>query len=274
MQRDSGARWVQGDYRISDEHGASAAVETVVAMLAGSFEMPDDATYVIVACAEGDDHSLPARMVAAYLVYLGWRVRFLGASVPARDLGPYLRDEQPAALLLSCSATPALVGARESIREAHAAGVPVIAGGRAFGEDSSRAEALGADAWLSDARSVDILMKGWQPDITASQAGARPSDDAEAILEAVPGVVHGALLGDLGGVSRRSVREDLELLMETLAAAVLVGDPQIVEEVVFWQRTRHVSQDDVMAPEDLVELALARLPEGATDAHTILRGIG
>ncbi len=112
LQRDVGTRWLRSDYRIAEEHAASAAVETVVALLAGAFDMPDDGLHVVVACAEGDDHSLPARMVAAYLTYLGWRVTFLGATLPAHDLTAYLGDEQPAAPLLSCTSTANLIGAR------------------------------------------------------------------------------------------------------------------------------------------------------------------
>lgn len=57
-----GTRWQSGDYRIADEHAATGAVESLVAMLAGSFDLPEAGEPVVVTAAEGDHHSLPARL--------------------------------------------------------------------------------------------------------------------------------------------------------------------------------------------------------------------
>ena len=109
-------------------------------------------------------------MIAAYLTYLGWRVTFLGATIPADDLGAFLADEKPHALVLSCSLTANLRGARESIRAAHDAGVPVVAGGRAFGANDERATAIGADGWLGDPRRLDDLLRTWDPNPAVTEA--------------------------------------------------------------------------------------------------------
>ena len=122
LEAEVGQRWQQGDFSISEEHAVTATLETVVALLAGSFDSAPDARRVVVACAEGDVHSLAARMIAAHLVFLGWRVSFLGPSQPADDLGAYLQENPPEALVLSCTLAAALPGARASIRAAHAPG--------------------------------------------------------------------------------------------------------------------------------------------------------
>jgi methanogenic corrinoid protein MtbC1 len=270
LQRDVGTRWLQADYRIAEEHAASAAVETVVALLAGSFDMPADATHVVVACAEGDDHSLPARMVAAYLSYLGWRVTFLGGTLPALDLGAFLADEPPTALVLSCAATPNLPGARASIAAAHAAGVPVVAGGRAFGHDASRALAVGADRWLADPRELESLFAGWSPDIESSEATALRSPEAAALSETLPGLIAAASAGNPGDVSPASLRADLQLLGKTLIAAVLVDDSLIIEEFVAWHRTRFGAHDDVIPTNDLIDLMTVHLPDASPQARAML----
>ena len=100
---DFGTRWKDGDYRIADEHAASGAVETLVAMLAGSFDLPEEDDLIVLAAAQGDHHALPLRLASAYLLSLGYRVRFLGANMDADDLAGYLTDESPRALLLSCA---------------------------------------------------------------------------------------------------------------------------------------------------------------------------
>jgi methanogenic corrinoid protein MtbC1 len=46
----------------------------------------------VVTCAEGEWHSLPARMVAEVLRLHGWQVTFLGASTPADHLRRLLTE--------------------------------------------------------------------------------------------------------------------------------------------------------------------------------------
>lgn len=269
LQRDVGTRWLRADYRIAEEHAASAAVETVVALLAGAFDMPEDGLHVVVACAEGDDHSLPARMVAAYLTYIGWRVTFLGATLPAYDLGAYLADEQPAVLLLSCSSTANLLGARACVRVAHDARVPVVVGGRAFGSGPDRARAIGADSWISDPTALEeIAETGWDPVTVETQA--RPPAEASTLAEAVPALVEAAIASSPLDVSVPSARADLLLLGQTLAAAVLVDDTSVVEEMLDWQDQRHRHQADVLPVEDLVARFAAQLPTSAPRAKELL----
>lgn len=269
LQRDVGTRWLRADYRIAEEHASSAAVETVVALLAGSFDMPDDGLHVVVACAEGDDHSLPARMVAAYLTYLGWRVTFLGATLPAYDLTAYLTDERPAALLLSCTSTANLIGARACVRGAHRAGIPVVAGGRAFGADASRARAIGADEWIGDPKMLDLIGEpAW--DIAAAESQALPEDEAMALAESVPALVEAAIASAPLEVSVTSARDDLLLLGQTLAAAVLVDDGTLLEELFEWHRLRNRTQNDVMPTDELVARLTAQLPAEASKARELL----
>jgi methanogenic corrinoid protein MtbC1 len=269
LQRDVGTRWLRADYRIAEEHAASAAVETVVALLAGAFDMPDDGLHVVVACAEGDDHSLPARMVAAYLTYLGWRVTFLGATLPARDLAAYLTEEPPAVLLLSCTSSANLVGARACVRGAHDAGVPVVVGGRAFSTDARRASAIGADEWIDDPTSVQgIADSAW--DVSAAEMQALPDRDASALAQAVPALVEAAIAAGPLDVSVASARDDLRLLGETLAAAVLVDDATVLDEFLEWQGQRQRHQDDVLTTDDLVGRLSAQLPASAARAKGLL----
>ena len=273
VQREVGSRWQQADYRIAEEHAASATTETVIALLAGSFDMDEDAPHVVVACAQGDTHSLPARMVSAYLTYLGWRVTFLGATVPAADLGAFLADEQPEALVLSCSLTANLRGARESIRAAHGAGVPVVAGGRAFGASNERAAALGADAWLGDPRQLDDLLRTWEPNPAVAEGDVFDSGDHEMLEQlrypTVAAAVD-ALPPPETTLAAGLAREDVELLWDMLATSVLVADPAIVAEFITWRDSFAPGGGRGVATRDLVAALREALPIEAMVAHTYL----
>ena len=270
LQHDIGTRWLQAEYRIADEHAASAAVETLLALFAGTFETPAEGTHVVVSCAEGEDHSLPARMVAAYLIYLGWRVTFLGATLPAADLGAFLDEHQPAALLLSCTAHGNLLGARACIKAAHRAGVPVIAGGFAFGANSHRAEALGADGWVPDPRQLEHLLDSWDPDLAAAEAKVLTDEDAIMLADALPGLIETAVTEELGGVSVAPTRADLSLLGESLTAAVLLNDRSLIDDFVTWHQTRHQAHTDVLPTNSLLGTLSKCLPSSATRAQAML----
>ena len=144
VQADLGQRWADGDISVAYEHAASAAVDELIVRLGTIAEIPTGPT-VVVASAEHEAHVLGARVVASALALEGFRVLFLGASVPAKDLQDYLDLHQPIALALSCSVPTALVGAAGCVASAHEVGVPVVGGGRALG-DEPRAQRLGVDA--------------------------------------------------------------------------------------------------------------------------------
>jgi len=240
-ERDIGARWQSGDYLISEEHAATATVETVVSLLAGSFDQPTEGTRIVVAAAEGDDHSLPARLVAAHLLFLGYRTTFLGANVLASDLQEYLAIEPPDALALSCAMANHLTGARAVIRASHAAGVPVIVGGKGFGATGRWAEAIGADAWVPSPRDVPDVLETWTPDPETAEARAvDPSQDLTDLIRQRPQVLAAAQreLASIGSDNGQPMLlAELSLLLGAVEASMLVGDDQVITDMLHWQET-------------------------------------
>ncbi len=238
LQADIGRRWQQGDFAIADEHASTGAIETLIAMLSGSLQQSADADHVVVACAQGDFHSLPARMVAAYLLYLGYRVTFLGSSVPALDLAEYLAETKPAALALSCAMATSLPGARDCIRVAHDAGVPVIAGGRGFA-DAARARRFGADGWAGTPRQLDEILRTWQPEIGVAEAEALGRSEESVALEAAADRIlveardlASGMLGESMSLGR--IAADLRVLVDAVVAAVTAQEVEIVHEYARW----------------------------------------
>jgi len=244
LEAEVGRRWEQGDFGISEEHVVTATLETVVALLAGSFDIEIGARRVVVACAEGDAHSLPARMVAAYLVFLGWRAVFLGPGHPAVELEAFLQEQPPEALVLSCTMATAIPGARKSIRAAHRAGVPVLAGGPGYGPGGRWASALGADAWASDPDDVDAILNSWEPDPAAAEATALDGGDALRRVGARRATLVAAVLGALEEaeaaalVDPAQLRSDLDLLLDSLSASLLLDRPEVLTDMAAWQRSR------------------------------------
>ena len=240
IQREAGRRWEAGEVTISEEHAATTAIETLIAMLAGAFEQPVDADLIVVACAEGETHTLPARMAAALLAYEGYHTVFLGTSVPAEDLAGYLAAADATALVVSCTRTANLLGARACIAAAHRVGVPVVVGGRAFGDDDRIATRLGADARVGRLPELVDILQTWDPDPVASEgAAAQVPDEVEALLahrvdaaSALRAAATERLATD--PIATKVVAQAAEELVDTLAASSYLDDASVLAAHARW----------------------------------------
>ncbi|MEU5757060.1 B12-binding domain-containing protein [Streptomyces sp. NPDC047853] len=163
-----GSEWAAGRIGVAQEHAATAIHDRIIAAMAhrsaagaGADAAPGTAGTVTVACVDGEWHSLPARILAEVLRGRGHEVDFLGAQVPTPHLVAHMHRTAPDVLALSSSLPTRLPAAHTAITAVQALGIPVLAGGAAFGEDGRHARLLGADAWAPDARAAaDLLGRG------------------------------------------------------------------------------------------------------------------
>ncbi len=160
-ERDVGSRWQSGDYLVSEEHTATATLETVVALLAGSLDQPEDGLHVVIASAEGDAHSLAGRAVVAYLLFQRIpdhlprreRARQRPAGVPrqraTRRDDHLLHDDQPSGRSQGCDQPEPLR------RRARARGRASIRRDRGVG-DHARSRRLGGAPERDPRRPSDL----------------------------------------------------------------------------------------------------------------------
>jgi methylmalonyl-CoA mutase cobalamin-binding subunit len=198
---------------------------------------------VVVACAEEEWHVMPARMFAEQLRAAGWDVVFLGASTPAEHLQRFVAAEPPAAVAVSCTVPIHLHGARRAISASHAAGVPVLAGGAAFGAAPNRAAAIGADAWAPALDGAIATLSRWvsnKPPLAAPLV-----DDAPALAAGAerPLIVERAMsalasrfppLANYTGWQLARTREDLDYILRFVEASLLTGDDSVVTSFASW----------------------------------------
>ncbi len=239
-ERDVGQRWQQGDVLISEEHAATATMETVVSLIAGSFDPSDNGPRIVIAAAEGDDHSLPGRLIAAHLLFLGYRTAYLGGNVKASDLAEYLQGEPADAVVLSCALPTHLIGARSSIQVSHHAGVPVVAGGNGFGPGGVWATPLGADVWVPTPRQVSETLESWNPDPATSEARAVDmTSDVAALINRRMRIVSSAQDHVAAGGNQypdRETTDEIDHLLSAVGAAMFVGDSALLSAEIKWQQ--------------------------------------
>lgn len=240
IEREVGSRWAQGDVLIAEEHAATATVETVVSLLAGSLDQPDTGPRLLIAAAEGDHHSLPGRLTAAYLLYIGYRTTYLGGNIQAEDLSEYLSSDQPEAMILSCALTTHLPGARAAIKVSHEAGVPVIVGGKGFGPDGKWAAPLGADAWVATPRDLPTTLEEWSPDPKRAELSAlNPPSGLRDLADGRVGNLASAQSHYAAGTGTPPdwrATSELDHLYSAVISALLVDDPALLAAELDWQQ--------------------------------------
>ncbi|TXS52402.1 B12-binding domain-containing protein [Streptomyces sp. t39] len=156
VQAKVGEEWAAARIGVAQEHAATAIHERVIAAIGLRAVPPGSAGRgrVAVACVDGEWHALPARILAEVLRSRGFTVDFLGAQVPTPHLIAHLHQTGPDIVALSSSLPTRLPAAHAAVSAVQAIGLPVVAGGAAFGPDGRYARLLGADGWARDARDA------------------------------------------------------------------------------------------------------------------------
>jgi methanogenic corrinoid protein MtbC1 len=269
VQRKVGELWQQNEFTVADEHAATAIID--LALTAACFEVKSQALSpertVVVACAEEEWHVMPARMFAEQLRAAGWDVVFLGASTPAEHLRRFVAAEPPTAMAVSCTVPIHLLGARRAISASHAAGVPVLAGGAAFGAAGDRAAAIGADAWASTPDSAVAILSGWvsnRPPLAAPVRDDAPAIAAEAerplIVERAMSILASRFppFADYTSWQLARTREDIDYILRFASASLLTGDDSIITGFASWMTSVLAARG---LPDGIVPLGIGVLRE-------------
>lgn len=144
-QRELGARWEHHEISIAQEHMATAIAQlTLAALFERAPAGPRVHKTLLIACVEGEQHDVPARLVADVLELAGFDVRYLGASVPHAQLVEAALRERPDAIGLSVTTSYNLPALHTAIARLRAVGAaPVFVGGLALSWFPAERAALG-----------------------------------------------------------------------------------------------------------------------------------
>jgi methanogenic corrinoid protein MtbC1 len=129
-----GELWRDGALTSAHEHFASAALRVFLGNAAKPFGAMENAPVLMVGTPAGQVHELGALLVGATAANLGWRVIYLGASLPAEEIAGAARQGRARAVALSLvypEDDPRLAGELKRLRESLPAETPLLVGGRA-----------------------------------------------------------------------------------------------------------------------------------------------
>lgn len=132
-QREIGRLWQENRIGVAEEHLATAISQLVVSTLYAHFpRQQPNGKRIIVACVEGEQHELGARLVADFLEMEGFLVHFLGANVPTDSLVSMVRTERPNLVVLSSATTLHIAQLRSAVSRVRLVGgdaLPIAVGG-------------------------------------------------------------------------------------------------------------------------------------------------
>lgn len=256
-QRQIGDEWQRNEASVADEHVATGVTESALYAMSSALALGSVEGWVIVACAEGDWHSIAAHMFSEQLRSVGVDVMFLGASTPSMDVARLMQRQRPDALIVTCNLPIFFSGVVSLANVAHDLAVPVLIGGRAVADDQNRSLRLGADGTVADAVGVVDLLVSWRASPPTVRREHVVLDTRVAELE-----LRSSLIADAGYArlsttfspfahydarQRSRTLQDLGFIVQFMAASQYVEDPSIFIEFLSWLdnvlHSRHVPRD-------------------------------
>lgn len=147
LTRSLGELWRSGEITAAQEHFASAVIRTFLATASRPFALADHTPKLIVTTPAGQLHELGAVMVGALAANLGWRVLYLGTSLPATEIAGTAIKNQVRAVALSIvypDDDPHLGPELELLRRLLPAEIKIVVGGRAASSYRPTLDRIGA----------------------------------------------------------------------------------------------------------------------------------
>lgn len=142
-----GELWREGTIKASHEHFASALIRSFLTRTAKPYAPNGAAPQLLVATPVGQLHELGAVLVAAAASAVGWRVTYLGTSLPAAEIAGAANADLVRAVALSIvypEDDPALPAELELLRKYLPEKIALLAGGRAARAYQPTLEKIGA----------------------------------------------------------------------------------------------------------------------------------
>jgi DNA-binding transcriptional MerR regulator/methylmalonyl-CoA mutase cobalamin-binding subunit len=142
-----GELWRDGTITAAQEHFASAVIRVFLGSAARPFPLAEGVPTLVVATPSGQIHELGAVMVMAAASDLGWRVTYLGASLPAAEIAGAAVQHRARAVALSIvypDDDPHIPQELQNLRRYLPSEVRILVGGRAASSYRQTLREIGA----------------------------------------------------------------------------------------------------------------------------------
>lgn len=142
-----GDGWQAGTLKVGHEHLASAVIRTFLANAARPFAVHASAPMLVATTPSGQVHEIGAALVAAAAANKGWRITYLGPSLPAEEIASAALQSHARAVALSLVHPADDPQLPEELRRLHRLlpeSTTLIVGGAAVGAYERTLQLIGA----------------------------------------------------------------------------------------------------------------------------------
>jgi len=155
-----GEQWAQGKLSPGHEHFATAVIRRVLESIMNACAAGKSAPTIVVTTPAGQIHEFGALLVGAAAAALGWRVTYLGTSLPGWDIADVARSLEADAIALSIvypADDPSLPAELVALRDAVGAEMEILVGGRAASNYIEAIQAIQATPMTELSQLVSFL---------------------------------------------------------------------------------------------------------------------
>jgi len=155
-QVEIGARWRARRLSVADEHLATEITLREMERLRDRLVVRSGAgPRVVLACVEGEPHTIGLRMLADFFLIDGWTTDYLGAGLPVADLVQFVGRRRPDLVALSVNQADHLPAFTRTAAALRRLDPPprLLAGGRALRGRAQAAATFSVDAVARDAHT-------------------------------------------------------------------------------------------------------------------------
>ncbi|HEY6998723.1 MAG TPA: cobalamin-dependent protein [Candidatus Binatia bacterium] len=136
-----GSSWCRGDVGVGEEHLATQIVIEQMDRLRSLFVPPEPRSpyRVLVACIEGEQHFVGARMIADLCLSKGWAVDFLGANTPTSAIIEMAKRHETHLVALSATMAKGMTHVQRLVKELTAVSpkTNLVLGGQIFAANAA-----------------------------------------------------------------------------------------------------------------------------------------
>lgn len=131
-----GAAWHSGEISTAEEHAATSFIKDYLSQVTFSHTTQSYAPALVVTTPSGQLHEIGAVIAASLAKKSGWKVIYLGPSLPCREIASAVEKTNARAVLLSLvypTDDPNIAGEMNILRKELGEDFPIIVGGSAVG---------------------------------------------------------------------------------------------------------------------------------------------
>ncbi len=166
LLRRMGDEWHAGHLTPSQEHIASAVLHDIAIQTMRTFGQRNGGSRLLVATPAGDRHAIGAALIGAVAAVNGWEVIYVGADLPAREIGVAAVAANVRLVALSIiymDDADRVLGEMRTLRSLLPREVTLVAGGAGAGVIERQLTALGI--------RVESSLTGWTGTLRRQQNG-------------------------------------------------------------------------------------------------------